>query len=78
MTYVLQLAVLIFGIASERYVTKWANQKIADKAPYTSGVFVAHPLTGEKAIFMYKTNITVTRVVLILLVISIITIDTIP
>lgn len=77
MMYVLQVVVLIFVIAGERYVTKWATQKIADEAPYTSGVFVMHPLTGEKAIFMYKTNIIVTRVVLVLLVISIIIINTI-
>lgn len=77
MKYVMQLAVVIFVIVAERYVTKWAKHKIADEAPYTSGVFVIHPLTGEKAIFMYKANIIVTRVVLILLIISIIIINTV-
>lgn len=78
MQYALQVAVVILTIAAERYVTKSAKQKIADGVPYTSGVFVVRPLTGEKAIFMYKSSVILIRVLLVLLVVSIIIINTTP
>ncbi len=75
MIYCLQIILISIFIVVERYYTKWARNKLANNEPYRSGYFMLHELTGSKAAFMYKTNIIILRIVILLTVISILIID---
>ena len=76
MIYVFQAAFVVILVIAERYNSRWSKNKIENGLPYTSGLFFsARPLTGNKAIFMYRLNIIALRTTVVLLVISILIID---
>ena len=75
MIYLFQILILAVFIAIERRFSKWAKIKISNNEPYASGYFVMHPLVGKKAETMYKTNVIVLRVVIVLTGISMAIID---
>lgn len=75
MIYLLQIILILAFIVVERKYTKWASNKIAKEEPYKSGYFMLHELKGSKAVFMYKFNMILLRIVILLTVISILIID---
>jgi len=73
--YLFQLIVITISLISERYVTRLARDKIKKSEPYALGMFIVRPLTGEKARSMFKVNVIVIRVTVVLLIASIYIID---
>jgi hypothetical protein len=73
--YLFQILILVIFVIVERRYSKWAKTKILNNEPYASGYFAMHPMTGEKAETMYKINVIVLRVVIVLTGISMAIID---
>lgn len=73
--YLFQILILGVFVVIERQYSKWAKNKLSNKESYASGYFALHPLTGRKAETIYKVNIVVLRIVIVLTGISMLIID---